>query len=63
MHHSQRELCFDGDYADFSFDIRPTRDFLGELLSHGEDLEVLEPAALRQQMQQLIRSMSSRYDS
>jgi predicted DNA-binding transcriptional regulator YafY len=50
------------DYTDFAFDIRPTADFIGELLSHDEGLEVLEPASLRQQLQQRVESMLQRYD-
>ena len=63
LHHSQRELVTTESYTDFSFDIRPTADFIGELLSHGEGLEVLEPLGLRQQLQQQVETMLRRYNS
>ena len=61
LHHSQRELVSTPDYSDFSFDIRPTADFLGELLSHGNGIEVLEPTELREKMRQMIAATLSRY--
>ena len=61
LHHSQRELSSTADYTDFSFDIRPTADFLGQLLSHGDGIEVLQPADLREKMRQLITESLKRY--
>ena len=61
LHHSQRELEATEHYTDFSFDIRPTADFLGQLLSHGDGIEVLEPQALRQKMKDLIAANLQRY--
>lgn len=61
LHHSQRELAATPDYTDFAFDIRPTNDFLGELLSHGADIEVLEPSDLRQRLAQQVEDMRARY--
>jgi predicted DNA-binding transcriptional regulator YafY len=63
LHQSQREVAPTDDYTDFAFDIRPTADFLGELLSHGEGLEILEPLGLRQQLQQQVETMLRRYNS
>ena len=61
LHHSQRELASPDHYTDFSFDIRPTADVLGQLLSHGAGIEVLEPLVLRQKMKQLIADNLKRY--
>ena len=61
LHHSQRELESTPDYTDFSFDIRPTADFLGQLLSHGDGIEVLEPQGLREKMHQMIAETLKRY--
>jgi len=61
LHHSQRELVSTPDYTDFSFDIRPTSDFLGELLRHSEGIEVLEPLELREKMRQMIVDTLKRY--
>ena len=61
LHHSQREIASTEHYTDFSFDIRPTADFLGQLLSHGDGIEVLEPQDLRQKMRDLIAESLKRY--
>ncbi len=62
LHHSQRELISDDTgYADFSFDIRPTADFIGQLLSHGDGIEVLEPPSLRLKIKEMIANNLKRY--
>ena len=66
LHHSQRELQSGsmpdgGTYTDFAFDIRPTADFLGQLLSHGDGIEVLEPEDVRQKMRQMLEKALNRY--
>ena len=61
LHHSQRELESTPDYTDFAFDIRPTSDFLGELLRHGDGIEVLEPQEIRVKMCEIVAKMLKRY--
>ena len=61
LHDSQRELESTPDYTDFSYDIRPTSDFLGELLRHSDGIEVLQPLDLREKMRQMIAEMLKRY--
>ena len=61
LHTSQREIATTDHYTDFSFDLRPTADFLGQLLSHGGGIEVLEPADLRQKMKEMIAENLKRY--
>ena len=61
LHHSQCEIATTEQYADFAFDIRPTADFLAELLSHGDGIEVLEPAHVRQRMREMIARNLKRY--
>ncbi len=62
LHRSQCEMTSTADYTDFAFDLRPTADFLGQLLSHGDGIEVLEPLELRERMRQLITENLKRYD-
>ena len=61
LHQSQREAASTEAYTDFTFDIRPTADFIGELLSYDAGIEVLQPVELRQQFEQLIQRMLARY--
>ena len=62
LHHSQRELVTTESYTDFSFDIRPTADFLDELLKHGDGIEILEPLDLREKMRQMLLAALKRYE-
>ncbi len=43
LHHSQKEVKQTEDYTVFSFYLRPTFDFIQELLALGETVEVLSP--------------------
>lgn len=50
LHNSQREIVATPDYTDFEYFVRPTYDFVQELLSHGASVEVLKPVSLRNTM-------------
>jgi hypothetical protein len=61
MHGSQRETVQEDGSSVFSYHIAPTFDFVQEILSHGADVEVLEPAELRESIADIIAGMASRY--
>lgn len=61
MHGSQRETVQEDGSSVFSYHIAPTFDFVQEILSHGTDVEVLEPAELRESIADIIAGMASRY--
>jgi hypothetical protein len=61
LHHSQKEVSTTPDYADFEYYLRPTFDFIQELLSQVHEAEVLKPTSLRHEMKQLIETMLGRY--
>lgn len=61
MHGSQRETVQEDGSSVFSYHIAPTLDFVQEILSHGADVEVLEPAELRESVTDIIAGMASRY--
>lgn len=50
IHPSQKELCANDAYADFELRLRPTYDFIMELLRVGNMIEVIEPLSLRKTM-------------
>ena len=62
MHHSQRELDSNAEYTDFSLRLRPSFDFIQELLLHREQLEVLSPQTLRDEIAKIISKMRTRYE-
>lgn len=61
LHPSQREVATTEEYSDFILHLRPTFDFIQNLLSQREFTEVLEPAALRQQISDILATMQRRY--
>ena len=62
LHHSQKVLKSTPDYTDFEFYLCPTFDFRQELLSQGEEVEVLEPMGFREEMKGIAKKMMERYE-
>ncbi|MDE6867373.1 MAG: WYL domain-containing protein [Muribaculaceae bacterium] len=62
MHHSQREIKSNKDYTDFSLRLRPSFDFIQELLLHRDQLEVLSPPTLRDEVAEIISKMKNHYE-
>ncbi|MBD5196010.1 MAG: WYL domain-containing protein [Bacteroidales bacterium] len=62
MHHSQRELTSNEEYTDFSLRLRPSFDFIQELLLHRDQLEVLSPRTLRDEVAEIISKMKNHYE-
>ena len=54
LHHSQRELESADGHTDFAIDIRPSIDFVSELMSKADGLDVLEPASLKAKMRSIM---------
>lgn len=52
LHHSQKEIATTAKFSDFEFMLVPTQDFIFEIQSKGNMIEVLEPADLRKQMKE-----------
>lgn len=62
IHHSQRELSTSPEHTDFSLRLVPTFDFIQELLLHRDQMEVLSPQSLRDELNEIITRMKDRYD-
>ena len=63
LHNSQREVERNEDYSIFTYSLRPEYDFQQELLRQGEDVEVLEPQWLREEIAGKIERMWGKYKS
>lgn len=61
LHHTQREIKSTEEYTDFSIELVPTFDFEQELLLHRDQIEVLQPQSLRDEMAKLIDNMKNLY--
>jgi len=61
LHPSQKGIERSKDYAVLSFYIKPTFDFRQEILSMGEDVEVISPAGFRNEIREVIDTMHKCY--
>ena len=61
LHHSQKEVETNTDYSIFEYHLKPTYDFEQEILSHREDVEVIEPLSLRETIKGSIMKMWAIY--
>ena len=62
LHHSQREIESIDNYTIFEYRIAPTYDFIQEILSNGNQLEVLSPEFFRQRITAIIQEMHNFYE-
>lgn len=62
IHHSQMELESKDGHTDFSLRLIPTFDFIQELLLHRDQIEVLKPQSLCDEISELISKMKNRYE-
>ena len=65
LHESQQKVkeSKDGMYREYTLTIRPSRDFLQELLWHGRNLIVLKPESLRLEMIGILKDMTKSYET
>ena len=65
LHESQQKVkeSKDGMFREYTLTIRPSRDFLQELLWHGRNIIVLKPENLRQEMIGILKDMTKSYET
>ncbi len=63
LHRSQKEVVTTDEYAEFTFFVAPTFDFVQQLRTYGSQLEVLEPEWLRDEMRQEAEQLVAMYDN
>jgi len=61
FHHSQKEVEILEDYSVFEMFVAPTFDFKQEILSHGNEIEVLAPEFLRKEFKDITLKMGKIY--
>lgn len=61
LHHSQRIVEETNDYTIFSWRLKPSYDFIQQLLTMNAHIEVLEPVSLREKMKRLLQEMLAKY--
>lgn len=61
LHESQKEELKEQDYSIFSFYLAPTIDFVMELLSFGNNIEVIAPESLREKVYNILQQTIKYY--
>ena len=61
LHHSQHIINETDDYIIYGYYIRPTYDLRMEILSHGNDIEVISPISFRKQIAEIISQQNKLY--
>ena len=66
LHHSQKEVMpfgehEDGNYGEVRLTIEPNRELRGRILLYGENLEVISPLSLREQIKEILRRQMQHY--
>lgn len=66
LHHSQKETLpygehEDGNYGEVSLVIEPNRELRGKILMYGENLEVMQPLSLRDQIKETLMKQIEQY--
>ena len=66
LHHSQKEtLPFGeyeaGNYGEVQLTVEPNRELRGRILLYGENLEVISPMSLREQIKEILRRQMQQY--
>lgn len=62
MHHSQKLMNEGEDYADYEYNLCPTLDFFGYLLSRGSYIKVLEPQWVADKIRNMHLEALKRYE-
>ena len=51
----------DGNYGEVRLTIEPNRELRGRILLYGENLEVISPLSLREQIKEILRRQMQQY--
>ena len=63
LHHSQKEIEKNENFSIFELRLRPTSDFIREILWHKEAVEVLAPIGFRNEVASTIEEMNKKYNT
>lgn len=61
IHQSQTEIETGDNYAIFQYYLRPSFDFIQHLLWHRENIEVIQPNSLREEIKSILKQILDRY--
>ena len=61
LHSSQKEIVTSENYSDFEYYLIPSFDFKQAILKESDELEVIEPKFLRNEILELLKAAIYRY--
>lgn len=61
LHTSQEEIVTETEYSVFEYFLAPNTEFIQELLSRSDEIEVLQPETLRARFREVTQKLCSRY--
>lgn len=61
LHHSQKMIFETDGYTQFQYYMSPTYDLKQELLSHGDEIRVIVPEHLRNEIKEIAERISAKY--
>ena len=61
MHPSQKETEQTDEYSIFTFRFAPNYDFIHDILAIGDEVEILEPAVLREDISRIVNNLKKKY--
>lgn len=61
LHHSQELIFEDAKECRFKLFLKPTHDFMMEILSYGAEVEILEPAYVREEVKSKLKATINKY--
>jgi len=62
IHHSQREIAHGDNYADFELFLRPTRDLSAHFLSRANQVKILSPKWLAEELRNMHKDAARMYE-
>ncbi|MBP5504545.1 MAG: WYL domain-containing protein [Bacteroidales bacterium] len=62
LHSSQKETEKTAEYSIFSYYLTPNYDFIHDVLYYADDVEVLEPASLRETFETITSNLNRKYN-
>lgn len=62
LHSSQKEVEKTADYSIFAYYLTPNYDFIHDVLYYADDVEVMEPASLRETFETVSSNLNSKYN-
>ena len=60
-HHSQKEIFWGDEYADYEFTLRPTSDFIRHIMRYGDMVKVLSPTDVARKVRDEMLKAADRY--